>query len=76
MQYRNFRKTFAVSHPTATFKKTFAKVCPGPIEKELHFLKMSRVWDAMIELGADPDEKFGGESANEVALAMNSPVLK
>ena len=45
------------------------------LEKELHFLKMSRVWDAMIELGADPDEKFGGESANAVALAMNSPVL-
>jgi hypothetical protein len=45
------------------------------LEKELQFYKMSRVWDKMIELGADPDEKFGGESANAVAHAMNSPVL-
>ena len=37
---------------------------------------MTQVWNKMIELGADPDEKFGGESANEVALAMDSPVLK
>ena len=46
------------------------------LEKEFQFYKMSRVWDKMTELGADPDEKYGGESANEVALAMDSPVLK
>ena len=46
------------------------------LSREMQFNKMSKVWEKMIELGADPDSKFGGESANEVALAMNSPVLK
>ena len=46
------------------------------LEPELHFNKMTQVWNKMIELGADPDEHFGGQSANAVALAMNSPVLK
>ena len=45
------------------------------LERELHFNKMTQVWNKIIELGADPDEKFGGESANAVAHAMNSPVL-
>ena len=46
------------------------------LSREMQFNKMSKVWEKMIELGADPDSKFGGESAHEVAVAMNSPVLK
>jgi hypothetical protein len=46
------------------------------LSSDMQFFKMSKVWSKMIELGADPDSKFGGESAHEVAVAMNSPVLK
>ena len=46
------------------------------LEKALHFPGMSRVWQKLIEQGADPDEKYGGdESAAAMAREMASPVL-
>eukprot|EP00966_Prymnesium_polylepis_P187184 4339180-Prymnesium_polylepis.1 len=33
------------------------------LEKAFHFLGMTRVWQKLIEQGADPDEKYGDESA-------------
>ena len=41
----------------------------------LHFPGMTRVWQKLIEQGADPDEKYGDESATAVAREMASPVL-
>ena len=45
------------------------------LEKAFHFPGMTRVWQKLIEQGADPAEKYGDESATAVAREMASPVL-
>ena len=56
MQYRNFRKTFAFSHPTATFKKTFGESLPwakSPAVVGAGRVDAVLIGDDLPELGAD-----------------------
>ena len=45
------------------------------LAKERPFRGMSSIWNAMIEMGADPQEEYQGETAHDVASKNMCPVL-